>query len=144
MSLQLKRKEFELPSEGPHDATLTEIKDLGVVPTAFGSKERVRFSWTLDTKGADGKQLMVVQSFNATWNPMSSVWKVYQQITGKQPPSDVNLEKLKGNRCCLYVMHKADKTGKLWANILRLSPIKNGHGLEIDDDDLPPVLGGGK
>src|SRR5690348_2170321 len=49
---------WENPTEGPHQAILSEIRDLGMRPTSFGMKRKLRLVWKItDQPGSDGRTI---------------------------------------------------------------------------------------
>ena len=111
-------KEFETPEEGIHWATLVEIKDLGMVPTANGDKEKLQFVWELDDLDSRGNHLRVFPRVNKTLHPSSSLSQAIFDITGKQPGDEYELDDLIGVRVQLVLKHnQSDTTGKVFANV---------------------------
>jgi hypothetical protein len=109
---------IELPSEGPHPATLVKVKDLGDVETKFGPKHRVRFIWQVeDERDARGNPKMAFQAFNVSFDAKSFLYKAVRQILGAAPPSTFDLESLVGTEATIVVEHNVGNDGITYANI---------------------------
>ncbi len=111
-------KQFETPDEGVYWATPVEIKELGIVPTANGDKEKIQFIWELDDLDSRGNHLRAFQRFNKTLHPNSSLSQAIFDITGKEPGEEYELDDLLGLRVQLAIKHNpSDATGKVYANV---------------------------
>ncbi len=109
---------YEIPNEGPVVATLTEVKDLGIVETRFGPKRRVRFTWETEQVGASGRPLRVFQAFNLSFDPKAHLYKAVRQILGREPERRFDLESLVGTRATLIIEHNEGSEGKVYANVV--------------------------
>jgi hypothetical protein len=47
MGIIVKRKKFELPAEGLHNAVISRIEDLGIVETASGRRDKARIFFAM-------------------------------------------------------------------------------------------------
>ena len=113
-------KNFEIPTEGVHDAELIEIKELGMVDTPNGEREKVRFVYGLDDTDSRGKPLLVFQTFNLTLHPQSRLSKTIYDLTGKDPEEgeEYELNDLLGTRSQLVLKHqRSEINGKTYANV---------------------------
>lgn len=109
---------FEIATEGVHDAELIEIKELGMVETPNGEREKVRFVYGLDDIDSRGKNLLVFQSFNLTLHPSSFLSKAIYDLTGEEPGEEYELDDLLGIRCQLVLKHhRSETSGKTYANV---------------------------
>ena len=136
MPIPIKDKEYERPDEGFHDAVLTEVKDLGVVKTAYGDKDRVRFTWTLEQLGKDGKPLTISQWFNKSRHKKAELPKAILAITGKYPPNGFDVETLCGAKASLLIEHNTSEDGKVFANVAKILRPVNMHGVDVTDRDV--------
>ena len=50
------KREFELPDEGAHRATILEPKDLGSVQTKFGTKEMALLPFEVEQTDSEGNR----------------------------------------------------------------------------------------
>ena len=125
MSLILKqtKKQFEIPKPGPVTARLTEIKDLGIVETKNGPKDKVRFVWSTTTeRSTQGESFKIFQSFSKSLHPMSYLFKTLRQITGENPTDGFNLVTLIGTEVQLIIQHN-ERDGVVYANVAAIIPL---------------------
>jgi len=134
--ITLKDKEYERPDEGFHEAILTEVKDLGVVKTAYGEKDRVRFTWTVEQLGKDGKPLTISQWFNKSRHKKAELPKAIVAITGRYPENGFDLESISGAKARLLVEHNTSEDGKVFANVAKIFRPVNIHGVDVTDRDV--------
>lgn len=112
------KQSFEIPTEGPHTAVLSKVKDLGEVETKFGPKHRVRFIWQIeDERDERGNPKLAFQAFNVSFDAKSLLYKAVRQILGSAPPSTFDLESLVGTEATIVVEHNAGSDGTEYANI---------------------------
>lgn len=118
-----RKQSFPIPSEGPHAATITAVKDLGLIETTYGPKHRCRFDWTLDKTTEDGQKLMAFQTFNLNFGDKSTLRKNVKQLLGYDPGPQYDLEELVGLRATLVIGH--DEVGdRTFANVRATLPIR--------------------
>lgn len=118
MKVKYTAKDFEIPTEGMQWGELIDIKELGVVETPNGEREKVRFTYELDETDSRGKPLRVFQTLNLTLHPQSFLTKTIYDLTGKEPGEEYELNNLLGIRCHLVLKHhRSESNGKLYANI---------------------------
>ena len=118
MKVKYTAKNFEVPTEGVHVAELREIKQLGVVETLNGEREKVRFTYELDETDSRGRSLLVFQTFNLTLHPQSFLSKAIYDLTGEEAGGEYELDHLLGIRRQLVLKHhRSESNGKLYANI---------------------------
>lgn len=122
-------KTFPLPSAGQQQATLAEVRDLGINPvtSTFGGvtkTEQVRqilFRWQLSELDKETKEpLRIYEKFRFSMHPKA---KLYARIVGmfgaeRLPPADYDFRKLEGYNFNLLLVHNQGKDGKTYANIV--------------------------
>jgi hypothetical protein len=113
------KKQFELPSEGLHDAELDEIKDIDATIDNRGEeKERVRFVWELlDLVNSSSHAFKVWQTFNLTLHPQSFLAKAIYDITGSEPGEEFDLDSLLHTKIQLVIKHNQGPDGRTYANV---------------------------
>jgi hypothetical protein len=117
MSLVIERKEFEIPDEGLHNATITEVKDLGTIKTAFGDKHRVMIRYRTDQHDSKGEPLTVIETFNAVLSRGSRLAGTIESLTGERPSHQFDLEELVGWTGQIVVQHTEAANGRTYANV---------------------------
>ncbi len=113
-----------LPPEGAHDATIYEVRDLGLVETRYGPRHRVRIGWTLceaPPAGSRWPTWRAWQTFNATLRDGSELWKFIRQLTGAAPGESFDLETLVGHKATLVLAHD-ESGGQIYCNIRAILP----------------------
>jgi hypothetical protein len=114
-----KKKQFEIPDEGPCQAKLAEVRDLGEVQTgAYGSKPKVLFVWETDALDSKGNSMKVFERFTNTLHPMGRLAPRLKSITGELPDQDADLDltALEGTQAQLIIEHNVTEDGT-YANI---------------------------
>ncbi len=118
---------WENPAEGPHEAILAEVRDLGMRPTSFGMKRKLRLVWKItDQPGSDGRTIRAFQTFTASWHARSHLRRNARAILGYEPGDRYDLKSLVGSRAVLHIEHNrvGDKT---YANVTAVTrPIGGG------------------
>lgn len=112
-------KDFEPVSEGVHAAVLADVVDKGIVPTAFGDKHKVMFTFVTDEADENGSMKYVFQSFTASLHEKATLRKAVKAIQGGKDidGSDFDLETLIGRQVQLVVQHNEGRDGKVYANV---------------------------
>jgi len=117
------KREFEIPDEGTHLATTTEITDLGAVQTAFGVKDKVLFGFETDQLDRDGKPRKAFKRFTKTLHPRGALRKAVRSITGEDPGDELDLSELLGRTVQLVIEHQ-EVEGRVYANITAIMRAK--------------------
>jgi hypothetical protein len=123
----VEEKRRQQASSGLHHGELTEVKNYGLVPDFNGEKKlRGGFGWELqDEKDADGKNIVIYESFNLTIEKKSRLRKILTEILGHEPDDKIVLNQLIGTECNLIVQHN-HKNGEVYANIEGHFPLQPG------------------
>jgi hypothetical protein len=135
MSIVIESKQFEIPDEGIHDAEIIEIKDHGIVKTAFGDKHRVMIRYRCtDQQDAKGEPITCIESFNAVLGRRSRLAERIESLTGQHPGGKYDLDTLVGWTGQIVIQHK-HVDGKTYANVVSVLRKKaaSAHG----DDEVP-------
>lgn len=117
MGIIVKDKVYEQMTEGLHSVTITEVKDLGVVDTQYGSKDRARIVFTaLDQKDSKtGDPINVFMTVTKSLHKKSALAKTLLQL-GVTAGEEFDLDDLIGTKCSIVVEHK-ESDGKTYANV---------------------------
>ena len=119
------KKIYEKPDSGSFVGVIADVVDLGLIPTKFGIKAKVRIVWVLgkaDGSGyandTEGNPFRVMSSVNATLNEKSDLFKLVRSILGAAPPVPYDVEQLIGKSNMLFVVREIDEaTKKEYANV---------------------------
>jgi hypothetical protein len=110
-------KDYEILPEGVYAAVLADIVDLGVVDTAFGPKEKVRFVWLTSEVDQEGRTMRAFQTFTKSLHEKATMTKTVKQITKVPASGSFDLETLLGTQARLVIQHVEGKEGKVYANV---------------------------
>lgn len=122
MPIYIKKKEYEIPPEGTHTATLVEIKDLGVCQTPYGESHMVKVGWHLkNAKTKNGSPFRLDRKYSLSFSSKSAFSEDLQSWLGQLPPDSFDLETLVGRLAKLAIRHR-QANGKTYANILAVLP----------------------
>lgn len=110
-------KDYEILPEGVYAAVLADIVDLGVVDTAFGPKEKVRFVWLTSEVDAEGRTMRAFQTFTKSLHEKATLTKTVKQIAKVPTSGSFDLEGLLGTQARLVIQHSEGKEGKVYANV---------------------------
>lgn len=124
-------KDFEIPKEGTVQATLAEVRDLGLVDTVFNGvakkTHKVMFRWQLAELDSEKQPKRVYERFTLSLHEKSGLYKRIKGLFSKEPPQSLDLEKLVGTNTNLVIVHNDNKKDptRPYANIaatLKLQP----------------------
>ena len=128
------RKEHERPEEGDYLAVLAYIEDLGKKNTLYGERDQVRFWWVLQQLGKDGKELVVISTYNKSLDEKANLTQAITDITGTPPGDEFDTESLIGINSRLTLKDKKKPDGHVYTDIVAiLRPRKGDPVLPIPD-----------
>jgi hypothetical protein len=110
-------KDYEILPEGVYAAVLADIVDLGVMDTAFGPKEKVRFVWLTSEVDQEGRTMRAFQTFTKSLHEKATMTKTVKQIAKVPASGSFDLETLLGTQARLVIQHAEGKEGKVYANV---------------------------
>jgi hypothetical protein len=116
----VRKKHHQLTAQGMHHGRLIEVKNYGLVADFRGERKlRGAFVWELqDEQDAEGKPLVIYESFNLSIEKKSRLRQILTEILGTEPNDEIVLNDLEGTECNLVVKHRrSDKDGEMYANI---------------------------
>lgn len=120
------KKPFEKPDSGVFAGTLADVVDLGIVPTKFGAKAKVRLVWVLDKNDSEGRPFRVIRQVNATMNEKAQLFDVVKSILGTAPPVPYDIEALIGRSNQLVIIKENGPDGKPYVNVKGILPLPAG------------------
>jgi hypothetical protein len=118
MSIIVKQRVFELPTEGLHNALISRIEDLGIVETANGKRDKAYIFFTiLNQKVKHNSDAEVVMSVNKVLDEKGNIGKLLKTLKILHGEEFDFLE-LVGAECCVVIQHnKIDGKAELRATI---------------------------
>jgi hypothetical protein len=113
----IQEKVYELPTEETHSLTIIEYKDLGVVETLYGKKEKVSLKIEVtDQKGEDGSPIYVFVNAAKSIGPKSTLGIFLRKI-GVNVQGQVDMDDLVGYKFHAVIEHNTAPNGKVYANV---------------------------
>jgi hypothetical protein len=125
MSLVIKKKVYELMTEGLHNVSITRVDDLGPQETMYGTKDKARIIFTaLDQKTVDGEPVDAAVYVNKVITSKSSLGILLDKLGVDGSADEFDLNDVVGIKCQGVVEHK-DNDGRTFANITILKKRKS-------------------
>lgn len=122
--------DYETPPAGLHQAVCIDVVDLGLQPTQWGDKHKVRIVWIIEAQDSFGRPFKVFQTYTNTLgggNKVSALRGALESWRGKpftkEELEGFDLDQVIGANCQLQVIHKAGDGGKVWANVQAIVPL---------------------
>ena len=110
-------KVYELPTEEQHSLTIVEYKDLGVVETNFGDKEKVSIKVEVtDQKAENGEPIYVFVNATKSIGAKSTLGKFLRKL-GLNVQGAFDMDDLVGFKFRAVIEHNVAENGKTYANI---------------------------
>lgn len=133
-------KQFELTPKGNHVARLTQIINIGTIPTTWQGEERmthkVRLSFELCNErkafkeGEEEKPFTISREFTYSMAPKAHLRPFVEGMIGAaltdEEAGSFLLKDLLGTACLLNVVHEEAKNGNTYANIIGASTLPKG------------------
>jgi hypothetical protein len=148
------RKEWTAAPEGLHQAVCIDVVDLGLVPTPWGDKSKVRIVWQLSEINPDtGKPFEVRRDFGLSLSEKAHLRGTLEAWRGrkftKEELDGFDLERLIGANCQVQIIHNLSDEGRTYANVQAVvPPARNLPKLHPQDyvrvKDRAKVQGNGK
>jgi hypothetical protein len=117
MAILVRQKEFDLPTEGLHNAVISRIEDLGIVETANGKRDKARiFFLILDQKVKNNAEVFL--SVNKVLDGKNNISKLLKALNILHA-EEFDLLELVSVQCCVVIQHnKIDGQAELRATIV--------------------------
>jgi hypothetical protein len=125
-------KNFEIPKEGTVQAVLAEVRDLGLIDVVYnGQSKKVRkvlFRWQVAELDSEKQPKRLYKRYTLSLHEKASLRKDIKQMTKKDPPATLDLEKLVGLNNMIVVTHADNPKDpqKPYANIAAFLPLAAG------------------
>ena len=119
-----KPSNYTLPAEGVHAATVKALKDLGTVSSAFGPKEKVLLTFTIDDElNLDGEgDILVFRRYTRSLHPKAPLSEAVTALMGGTVTGRFDLEMLVGKTCKLWITHNKPADGtRTFANVVKVT-----------------------
>lgn len=117
------RREYELPDEGAHRATVVEARDLGSVQTKFGTREMILLVFEVEQTDSEGKPRRAFKRFSKTLHPKGALRKAIRCIIGEDPGDEYDVDQLVGRVVNIVVEHE-NSGESTFANITAMMRVK--------------------
>lgn len=140
-------KKFPLPSEGVQLIVLADVEDLGIQENEqFGPRREVALSWVINEQDTEGNYFVIRRRYTASMNPGSNLFADIRDMVGKNPPAELDLERLLGHVNLGAIKHaigtRGRNAGKTFANITTFYTPKPGDKFAIPKDFVRAKDGG--
>jgi len=114
---------FDPAPEGLHRAVCVDVLDLGLQPSPWGEKHKVRIVWEVEAENSDGQRFQVRQTYNLSLNEKATLSEHLEAWRGKKYTTEertegIDLDLLVGQNCQLQIIHRESQDKKrTYANI---------------------------
>lgn len=119
--MHLKKERFTPAPEGVYNAVCVDVVDLGMQPTLWGDKPKLKLVWEIEAKMDDGRPFLVSHRYGATIHEKSALRKHLKTWRGrdftKEELEDFDVDKVIGAPCQLVISHNENKEGDIFANV---------------------------
>lgn len=132
--MRFEGKPYENPTEGPHDAVLADVQNLGEVALTYEGRTNVnhmvRFVYFLADRNSEGQQFRIREDFTVKFGKKAKLPKRLKNfgITSR----GFNSEDLVGKTGTLYVILDEKESGT-FANVQKFTP-KPGLNVSVPAD----------
>jgi hypothetical protein len=113
--------DFEPAPEGLFAAVCVDVCDLGLLPTRWGERHKVKIVWELSPEMADGRRYIISKRYTASLHEKSNLYKDLVSWRGRPFSKDqlagFDLETVLGAGCQVLVQH-AERDGSCFANVV--------------------------
>lgn len=117
VSMIIAEKIFELPTEDTHKLEIVEVRDMGVIATAFGDKEKINIRILVtDQKASDGSNIFVSVFAAKSIGPKSTLGKFLRKL-GFNTTGQFDMDDLIGFKFSAVIEHNEAANGKTYANV---------------------------
>lgn len=125
------RREWTPAPEGLHTAVCVDVVDLGMVPTPWGDKHKVRIIWQIEETNPDtGRRHEVRSDFGLSLSEKGRLRPTLEAWRGrkftKEELEAFDLEKLLNAPCQVQVVHNISDEGRVFANVQAVVPAAKG------------------
>lgn len=120
---------FKPAPTGVHIGVCVDVVDLGMKPTPWGDKHKIRVVWQIEELMDNGKPFLVSKPYTLSLNEKANLRKDLESWRGRafteQESDGFDMEAVIGKNCLLNVQQKV--TGEnTYANVTGVMPLKRG------------------
>jgi hypothetical protein len=113
--------------EGLHHAVCVDVIDLGIVPSTFGDKHKVRIVWQIEDENAETRRRFEARKqYNLSLHEKATLRKDLEAWRGRKFSDEelkgFDLEKLLTVNCQIQVVQDLSEDGSIYANIQAVVP----------------------
>ena len=124
MGIVVKKKVYELLTEGLHNVTITRVDDVGPTETMYGVKDRARIIFTAqDQKEKEGVPVDATMSVNKVITSKSSLGILLDKLGVDASADEFDLDDIIGIKCQVVIEHK-ENDGRTFANIVSVIKVR--------------------
>lgn len=146
---------FEPAPPGLHEAVCVDVVDMGIVPTKFGPKSKVKVIWQIKMLNKEGERFQARATYTQSLMEGSNLRRDLESWRGRTFTPDelkgFDVEKLLGVNCQLSLKHAISKsTGRTYAQVTVVLPANKGQAMKPEKytrepwpasaPDVPPGL----
>ncbi len=120
---------FKPAPTGVHTAVCVDVVDLGMKPTPWGDKHKIRVVWQIEELMDNGKPFLVSKPYTLSLNEKANLRKDLESWRGRpfteQESDGFDVEAVIGKNCLLNVQQKVSGENT-YANVMGVMPLKKG------------------
>jgi hypothetical protein len=127
----IKRKVYEIASEGEHDVTITAVKDKGVTKTKYGDKDLMTVTFRMDDQiGKDGQPIVLHMNYTKLIEPKAALTRLLLGF-GIPMTDALDTDDLIDKSSVVTILHRDDRHGKTQANVV-FPKVKRQQAYEVE------------
>lgn len=120
---------FKPAPTGVHTGVCVDVVDLGMKPTPWGDKHKIRIVWQIEELMDNGKPFLVSKPYTLSLNEKANLRKDLESWRGRAFTEDesdgFDVEAVIGKNCLLNVQQKVSGENT-YANVIGVMPLKKG------------------
>lgn len=126
----IKRKVYEIASEGEHVVTITAVRDKGVTKTKYGDKDLMTVTFRIDDQtDKDGGSIVVNTNYTKLIEPKAALTRLLVGF-GIPVTGEFDTDDLIGKQGEVTILHRVDRHGKTQANVI-FPKVKSQRAYEV-------------
>jgi hypothetical protein len=119
----VKKTNFTPAPEGVFPAVCVDVVDLGLKPSQYGLKPRMKIVWEIEPTMENGKRFVIQKHYTPSLADKSILTKDLKSWRGRaftaEELAGFDLEKVVGAPCQLVISHD-EKDGTIYANVMTI------------------------
>jgi hypothetical protein len=116
-------------SNGTHNAVCADVVDVGVKPTKFGPKPKLKIVYLIEERDQVGQPIRVDDYYNASIHEKAKLYGTVKTLTGTYPKVDAagefDTDSMIGRQCQIKTAQRVTSKGT-FANITDITPPPKG------------------